>query len=96
MAEENEVKFKVTDRRKYNADGTPREQYDEPAEPAVASPQASQPPSDSQAAPQQDQSPPQDQPQASPGDEPEYFGQLLAYLRQRRLEEKSDGSQEPN
>jgi len=38
----------------------------------------------------------QNQPQASPGDEPEYFGQLLAYLRQRRLEEKSDGSQEPN
>ncbi len=40
--------------------------------------------------------PPQDQPQASPNDEPEYFGQLLAYLRQPRLEEKSDGSQEPN
>jgi len=40
--------------------------------------------------------PPQDQPQAKPGDEPEYFGQLLAYLRQRRAEEKSDGSQEPN
>ena len=40
--------------------------------------------------------PPQDQPQALPDDEPEYFGQLLAYLRQRRLEEKSDGSQEPN
>jgi hypothetical protein len=40
--------------------------------------------------------PPQDQPQAKPGDEPEYFGQLLAYLRQRRREEKSDGSQEPN
>ena len=40
--------------------------------------------------------PPQDQPQASSGDEPEYFGQLLAYLRQRRAEEKPDGSQEPN
>jgi len=40
--------------------------------------------------------PPQDQPQASPADEPEYFGQLLAYLRQRRREAKSDGSQEPN
>ena len=38
----------------------------------------------------------QDQPQAQGSDEPEYFGQLLAYLRQRRLEEKSDGSQEPN
>jgi hypothetical protein len=40
--------------------------------------------------------PPQDQPQPTPSDEPEYFGQLLAYLRQRRSEEKSDGSQEPN
>jgi hypothetical protein len=40
--------------------------------------------------------PPQDQPQALPSDEPEYFGQLLAYLRQRRREAKSDGSQEPN
>jgi hypothetical protein len=40
--------------------------------------------------------PPQDQPQASPSDEPEYFGQLLAYLRRRRREGKSDGSQEPN
>jgi hypothetical protein len=39
---------------------------------------------------------PLDQPQTSPGDEPEYFGQLLAYLRQRRREAKSDGSQEPN
>jgi len=39
---------------------------------------------------------PQDQPQASPDDEPEYFGQLLAYLRQRRAEGKPDGSQEPN
>ena len=39
---------------------------------------------------------PQDQPQAQSSDEPEYFGQLLAYLRQRRREEKSDGSQEPN
>lgn len=38
----------------------------------------------------------QDQPQAPTGDEPEYFGQLLAYLRQRRREAKSDGSQEPN
>ena len=38
----------------------------------------------------------QDQPQAKAGDEPEYFGQLLAYLRQRRAEEKPDGSQEPN
>ena len=40
--------------------------------------------------------PAQDQPQAKAGDEPEYFGQLLAYLRQRRAEEKSGGSQEPN
>ena len=40
--------------------------------------------------------PPQDQPQASGNEEPEYFGQLLAYLRQRRREQKSDGSQEPN
>ena len=40
--------------------------------------------------------PPQDQPQAQSSDEPEYFGQLLAYLRQRRREAKSDGSQEPN
>jgi len=40
--------------------------------------------------------PPPDQPQVSPSDEPEYFGQLLAYLRQRRAEGKSDGSQEPN
>ena len=40
--------------------------------------------------------PPQDQPQAPNSDEPEYFGQLLAYLRQRRAEGKSDGSQEPN
>jgi len=40
--------------------------------------------------------PPQDQPQATSSDEPEYFGQLLAYLRQRRREAKSDGSQEPN
>ena len=40
--------------------------------------------------------PPQDQPPAEAGDEPEYFGQLLAYLRQRRAEAKSDGSQEPN
>ncbi len=40
--------------------------------------------------------PPLDQPQPAPGDEPEYFGQLLAYLRQRRREAKSDGSQEPN
>ena len=39
---------------------------------------------------------PQDQPQAQSSDEPEYFGQLLAYLRQRRAEEKPDGSQEPN
>ena len=40
--------------------------------------------------------PSEDQPQTGPGDEPEYFGQLLAYLRQRRREEKPDGSQEPN
>ncbi len=40
--------------------------------------------------------PPQDQPQPGPNDEPEYFGRLLAYLRQRRAEGKSDGSQEPN
>jgi len=40
--------------------------------------------------------PNQDEPQAIGSEEPEYFGQLLAYLRQRRLEEKSDGSQEPN
>jgi len=40
--------------------------------------------------------PPQDQPQPGQTDEPEYFGQLLAYLRQRRAEGKSDGSQEPN
>ena len=40
--------------------------------------------------------PPQDQPPVNGNDEPEYFGQLLAYLRQRRLEKKSDGSQEPN
>ena len=40
--------------------------------------------------------PAQDQPQAPSGDEPEYFGKLLAYLRQRRAEEKPDGSQEPN
>ena len=40
--------------------------------------------------------PAEDQPQAQSSDEPEYFGQLLAYLRQRRREAKSDGSQEPN
>jgi hypothetical protein len=40
--------------------------------------------------------PPQDQPQPGPDQEPEYFGQLLAYLRQRRAEGKSDGSQEAN
>ncbi len=40
--------------------------------------------------------PAQDQPPPQSSDEPEYFGQLLAYLRQRRAEEKSDGSQEPN
>ena len=40
--------------------------------------------------------PPQDQPQSESGDEPEYFGQLLAYLRQRRREGQTDGSQEPN
>ncbi len=40
--------------------------------------------------------PSQDAPQASGDEEPEYFGQLLAYLRQRRREQKSDGSQEPN
>lgn len=40
--------------------------------------------------------PPQDRPQPRPDQEPEYFGQLLAYLRQRRAEQKSDGSQEPN
>jgi hypothetical protein len=40
--------------------------------------------------------PAQDQPQARGDEEPEYFGQILAYLRQRRREQKSDGSQEPN
>ncbi|HEV8606777.1 MAG TPA: hypothetical protein VGQ99_15610 [Tepidisphaeraceae bacterium] len=40
--------------------------------------------------------PPQDQPPLRPDEEPEYFAQLLAYLRQRRQEQKSDGSQEPN
>ena len=38
----------------------------------------------------------QEESQAQSSDEPEYFGQLLAYLRQRRREAKSDGSQEPN
>jgi len=40
--------------------------------------------------------PAQDQPPAKGDEEPEYFGQLLAYLRQRRAEQKPDGSQEPN
>jgi hypothetical protein len=40
--------------------------------------------------------PSEDQPQPQGSEEPEYFGQLLAYLRQRRREEKPDGSQEPN
>ena len=32
MAEEKETNFKITDRRKFNPDGTPRDQVDEPIE----------------------------------------------------------------
>src|SRR3954464_14381447 len=35
MAEEKEGSFKITDRRKFNADGTPREQPDEPVAPEI-------------------------------------------------------------
>jgi hypothetical protein len=46
MTEEKDTNFKVTDRRKFNADGSPREQS---AEPALPEPEQAQ--TDSQAAP---------------------------------------------
>jgi hypothetical protein len=40
--------------------------------------------------------PPEDLPPLPADAEPQYFERLLAYLRQRRAEQKSDGSQEQN
>lgn len=38
MAEENDTNFKITDRRKFNADGTPRDYADEPPAEQAAKP----------------------------------------------------------
>ena len=46
MAEENDINFKITDRRKFNADGTPRDYVDQIPEPQPrkpAEPQADEP-----------------------------------------------------
>jgi len=38
MTEENDTNFKITDRRKFNADGTPRDYVDEPPQEQAAKP----------------------------------------------------------
>jgi len=43
MSDEKDTNFKVSDRRKFNPDGTPREQFDEAPEPVVSKPAESQP-----------------------------------------------------
>jgi hypothetical protein len=43
MAEENDTNFKITDRRKFNADGTPRDYADEPPAEQSAKPAADEP-----------------------------------------------------
>jgi len=58
MAEEKDTDFKVTDRRKFNADGSPREQAAEPA-----APQLEQAQTGSQASPAAEASPGAENPQ---------------------------------
>jgi hypothetical protein len=66
MAEEKEEGFKITDRRKFNADGTPREAVEEPKPPA---PEIAAPPAFEQgpAEPLPEQAQAQDQTSAAAG-----------------------------
>lgn len=56
MEEEKDTSFRVTDRRKFNPDGTPRDQAAEPEPPASAS---------EQPAPRSEQAPPEAEPRPS-------------------------------
>jgi hypothetical protein len=61
MAEDKEINFKITDRRKFNPDGTPRDQVDEPVEA-----QAEKPDQATAAEPEHEASAPETPEQAEP------------------------------
>ena len=61
MAEDKEINFKITDRRKFNPDGTPRDQVDEPVEV-----QAEKPDQATDAEPESEASAPETPEQAEP------------------------------